>query len=367
LSISNSRPLHVFLCHSSGDKLTVREIYRRLNAEDWIDPWLDEEKLYPGHDWNFEIEEAVEAADIIIVFLTKNSVNKEGYLQRELRFVLDLGDEKPEGTLYIIPIRLEECKPPRRLRRWQYTDYFPPSEKDRSFDRLLVSLRNRAVQLGIAVDTNKSILVSKKSKDETNSQLHKPFIQATDDARVRPSYEVGFKHESSQPSIEKANRLKTILNIAEQILETANISLMENEKALLPLFQDASQVKTVYNKMMDLYHNQRNRGDFGRWKSFLEEAHSKETRPGLKEIIGSLISDIDKLYGAFYSKRPYSSYDPSKITMVDKLSMAMALEGKTNKLDGQEIIQIAESYLDYLRDRVENIGRSVGMLRTQVE
>ena len=63
-----------------------------------------------------EIEKAVEAADAIIVCLSKGSITKEGYVQRELRTVLDFADYKPEGTLYIIPVRLEECEPPRRLR-----------------------------------------------------------------------------------------------------------------------------------------------------------------------------------------------------------------------------------------------------------
>jgi len=50
------KKLKVFLCHSSNDKPAVRELYARLNAEGWIDPWLDEEKLYPGQDWDREIE-----------------------------------------------------------------------------------------------------------------------------------------------------------------------------------------------------------------------------------------------------------------------------------------------------------------------
>ena len=38
------RRLRVFLCYASQDKPIVRELYRRLLAEDWINPWLDEEK-----------------------------------------------------------------------------------------------------------------------------------------------------------------------------------------------------------------------------------------------------------------------------------------------------------------------------------
>ena len=144
-----TRPLRVFLCHAREDKPIVRELYRQLDSEGWIDAWLDVEKLYPGQDWNLEIEQAVEAADVIIVCLSNHSVSKEGYVQREIRMVLDLADYKPEGTLFIIPVRLEECEPPRRLRRWQYADYFPQNDRDWAYGRLLISLRSRAKALGI--------------------------------------------------------------------------------------------------------------------------------------------------------------------------------------------------------------------------
>ena len=62
--MTETRKLRVFLCHSSQDKPIVRELYQRLNAEGWIDPWLDEEKLLPGQDWEMEIEKAVEATDV---------------------------------------------------------------------------------------------------------------------------------------------------------------------------------------------------------------------------------------------------------------------------------------------------------------
>jgi len=99
-----------------------------------------------------EIEKAVEAADAIIVCLSKGSITKEGYVQRELRIVLDYADYKPEGTLYLMPVRLEECDPPRRLRSWQYADYFE-GHRERGLQRLLVSLKRRAESLGMNVET----------------------------------------------------------------------------------------------------------------------------------------------------------------------------------------------------------------------
>jgi hypothetical protein len=148
--VPENRPLRVFLCHSSNDKPTVRELYQRLKQEGWIDPWLDEDKLYPGQDWDLEIEKAVEDSDAVIVCLSKNSVSKEGYIQRELRFVLKIADLKPEGTVFIIPMRLDDCPMPRRLSMLQYVDYFPEGRKDWAYQRLLGSLKVRKDKLKIS-------------------------------------------------------------------------------------------------------------------------------------------------------------------------------------------------------------------------
>ena len=172
-----NRPLRVFLCHSSNDKPAVRELYQRLRAESWIQPWLDEEELYPGQDWNFEIEKAVEAADVILVCLSKGSATKEGYVQREIRIALDYADYKPEGTLYVIPVRLEECEPPRRLRVWQYADYFE-GQRQRGLQRLLVSLKRRADLLGLMFE------VPTPKIEEKPAEEKKPVIERPKTAEV---------------------------------------------------------------------------------------------------------------------------------------------------------------------------------------
>jgi hypothetical protein len=140
----NNRKLRVFLCHASQDKPVVRELHQRLLAEGWIDPWLDEEKLLPGQDWDIEIEKAVESTDVVIVLLSNNSVTKEGYIQKELRFVLDISNEKPDETIFVIPVRLDDCSIPRRLKKWQYVDYFPSGRKDWALKRLFQSLETRS-------------------------------------------------------------------------------------------------------------------------------------------------------------------------------------------------------------------------------
>ena len=80
------------------------------------------------------------------LFASSSSINKEGYLQKEIRHVLDVADEKAEGTIYVIPVRLEGCEIPPQLRRWQWVDLF---EADR-YERLMRSLRARASGLPTA-------------------------------------------------------------------------------------------------------------------------------------------------------------------------------------------------------------------------
>ena len=143
------KQLRVFLCHSSHDKVIVNEVYKLLDAQGWIDPWLDTKKLIPGMDWNMEIEKAVESSHIVLVFLTNNSVNKEGYIQRELRLVLDVALNMAEDTIFVIPLRLEDCELPRRLRAWQWLDYFPAEARPEAYERLLTSLKVRATKLGM--------------------------------------------------------------------------------------------------------------------------------------------------------------------------------------------------------------------------
>ena len=69
----------------------------------------------------------------MLVCLSKESVAKRGFLQREIKDVLDVADEMPEGRAFVVPARLEECEVPERLRRWQWVNLYDPD----GYDKLL--------------------------------------------------------------------------------------------------------------------------------------------------------------------------------------------------------------------------------------
>ncbi len=125
----------VFLAHASEDKPEVRKIRTRLLTAGH-EAWLDEADLLPGQDWNFEIRKALALTDCVVVCLSQHSVDKIGYVQKEIKRVLDIADEYPEGSIFVIPVRLENCEVPPRLRNWQYVD----ADKPGWFKQLLASI-----------------------------------------------------------------------------------------------------------------------------------------------------------------------------------------------------------------------------------
>ncbi len=141
--MSSSRLLKIFLCHSSGDKPEVKKLYEYFSKQG-TNPWLDSEKLLPGQDWNYEINKALDDSDVILLCLSKKSVDKEGYVQREIRIALDRALEMPDGRIFLIPGRLEECELPYRLQSYQWVDLFT----ENGMGNLVKSLNLRAKQLG---------------------------------------------------------------------------------------------------------------------------------------------------------------------------------------------------------------------------
>jgi hypothetical protein len=196
------RKLRVFLCHASQDKPVVRELYQRLLAEPWIDPWLDEEKLFPGQDWDMEIEKAVENADVVIAGLSTSSVTKEGYIQRELKYAFTIALEKPEETIFLIPLRFDDCFVPRRLRGYQYQDYFDNVEL--AFTRLYASLESRANSIGIDIPKIKEELrrqIETKKQEEENERLRREAeekIRLEKQARILRQIEEQLRKEAAE-------------------------------------------------------------------------------------------------------------------------------------------------------------------------
>jgi hypothetical protein len=88
---------------------------------------------------------------VIVVCLSKK-FNEAGYRQKEVRLALDTAMEQPEGEIFIIPARLEECDTLESLKKWHWVDLF----EDGGRQRLIQALRARAETVGAALRRRRS-------------------------------------------------------------------------------------------------------------------------------------------------------------------------------------------------------------------
>ena len=137
------RPLKAFLCHSKRDKKAIRRLYAKL-LKDNVRVWFDEKDLLPGQDWTLLIQWAVQDSDIVLICLSRAAIDNKGYIHREIQLALDIAQLQPEGSIFIVPVRLEECEIPQRLQKYQWSSLFQRG----GYSRLLSSLKERASELG---------------------------------------------------------------------------------------------------------------------------------------------------------------------------------------------------------------------------
>ena len=101
----------IFLAHASEDKPQIRRLYADLKDRGF-NPWLDETDLVPGQVWKDEIPKAIADAAVFLACISAQSCGKVGYVQNEFRRALVAFGERPPGSIYLVPVRLDKCEVP---------------------------------------------------------------------------------------------------------------------------------------------------------------------------------------------------------------------------------------------------------------
>ncbi len=134
-ALKTKKTKKIFLSYASDDYLDIIPVYRQL--KDWgHEPWLDKEKLLPGQTWEIEIEKAVERSDFFIAFLSKKSISKVGYVQKEMSIGLKYLTYRPIGTIFLIPVRLDDCAVPHTIKNIQWIDITSKDFLDKLFNAI---------------------------------------------------------------------------------------------------------------------------------------------------------------------------------------------------------------------------------------
>ncbi|NJL55722.1 SUMF1/EgtB/PvdO family nonheme iron enzyme [bacterium] len=116
----------VFVSYSRKDKKFVRRLVSDLK-ENNIPVWLDEFDIAPGVRWDRAIEDALQNSTHFLLVMSQNSVVSEN-VRDEIDLALEAGK-------IIVPVKIDNCVPPLRVRRVQWTDFIASYEV--SLERLL--------------------------------------------------------------------------------------------------------------------------------------------------------------------------------------------------------------------------------------
>lgn len=156
----------IFISYARKDKAVVDKLYSGL-ASAGFQPWMDTEDLLPGQDWSRVLRKTIRDSHFFIFCISRNSVDKRGFIQREIREALDVISEKLDDDIFIIPVRLESsCEDmPDSIGKYHRVDLF----EENGFEQLKRAIIFQAEKLGMnSPEKEETIAVNRSKLKETS-------------------------------------------------------------------------------------------------------------------------------------------------------------------------------------------------------
>lgn len=224
-----------FISYATEDFEQVLAIRDKIDAAG-IPTWMDKKNILPGQNWEYEITKALKTCNVVLVFLSANSFQKRGYVQREIALALDNLKEKLEDDIYLIAIRLGSIEVPDRLRIRHWLDWADAN----AWDRLIAALRAAAEQQKVELSMG---------------QAYGPFNIFTRSHTERwdgfPGYEVKIDFPEFQ--------CRTLAEICDQL------NMIFAGDAIARLLQERT---AIHSQDYELFKDNRHTRSNGYWRSF---------------------------------------------------------------------------------------------------
>jgi hypothetical protein len=115
---NSSLPFQLFLSYGRADARAAQVYYRKLSAAGFT-VWMDVESIRAGEDWELAIKRALRQSQLVLIFLSKTVVSQEGYLHKEILEATDIAKRKPPGSVFLIPVMLDDCSIHEHLEPFQ--------------------------------------------------------------------------------------------------------------------------------------------------------------------------------------------------------------------------------------------------------
>lgn len=117
----NENQRKTFISYSRVNTEFALKLAKELRVEGFS-IWFDQLDIPAGSRWDREVEKALKECEIFMIIMTPAAIASENVLD-EIGYAIDHGKK-------ILPILLEMCDVPLRLRRFQYVDFTNKGFKD---------------------------------------------------------------------------------------------------------------------------------------------------------------------------------------------------------------------------------------------
>ncbi len=120
--------MKIFISHAKEDSEIALRLYDDLKTAG-LTPWSEEKDLLPGQDRKAIISYEIRTSEFFISLLSLKSLTTRGFVQKEMKLALDIRDEFPADGIFVIPVRIDDCKPmDEKLQSIHTADLFPSYE-----------------------------------------------------------------------------------------------------------------------------------------------------------------------------------------------------------------------------------------------
>lgn len=130
----------VFVSYSSKDYPVVHKVVEFLRNSE-VSIWFDDLSIIPGTTIMDRIHEGLSSSQILILFISKNSI-KSKWVNYEWNSFIDRS-LRTRNDIYLIPIVLDEVKLPDAIARFRYLKFQPDTE---FFSKLSEAIKNLVIE-----------------------------------------------------------------------------------------------------------------------------------------------------------------------------------------------------------------------------
>lgn len=170
----------IFFSYSRDDSEFVLSLAKELRQAG-ADIWLDQLDIKPGSRWDSSIEQALASSKTLLVILSKSSVESNNVMD-EVSYAL-------EEKKMVVPVLLEPCDIPFRLKRLQYANFTQDHK---------VGIINLIETLNLEAQVASKLSGSAKVEDKKPEAKKESVVQPVVEKKVEPAPNADQKETAPQ-------------------------------------------------------------------------------------------------------------------------------------------------------------------------